>query len=156
LQDCGVPPVTALRGCRIILVVLVVVVTVDFFSITPSNFSFGLPFVVCSLTGFSFWFWLDGPAVSPRAVRFPLVGAVGSGLASVRTVLAGVATVEEVTLVEAVIVDVGLERVTEREDNLALTFQYTMDRCERGGRQRITHKPQGGVSPNSGYWYWAG
>ena len=79
LRDCSVPPVTALRGCRIVLVVVVVVVvvvTVDFFSTTPSNFSFDLSFVVRLLTGFSFWFWLDGPAISPTAVCFLFVGAV--------------------------------------------------------------------------------
>jgi len=41
--DWGTPPITALRGLRIALVV--VVVTVNFFSTTPSNFSFGSPFV---------------------------------------------------------------------------------------------------------------
>lgn len=122
LRDCGAPPVTALRGCRMVLVV--VVVTVDFFSTTPSNFSFGLSFVVRLLTGFPFWFWLDGPAISPRAARFLFAGAVASGLASVRTVLVRVATVE-VALVGTVVVDVGLVRVIKREEGLALAFSVS-------------------------------
>ena len=114
---------------------VVVVVTVDFFSTTPSNFSFGLSFVVRLLTGFSFWFWLEGPAISPRAARFLFVGAVASALESVRTVLARVATVEEVTLVEAV-VDVGLERVIKREDGLALAFSVSfVERVVRAVRR---------------------
>jgi len=117
-------------------VLVVVVVTVDFFSTTPSNFSFGLSFVVRLLTGFSFWFWLEGPAISPRAARFLFVGAVASGLESVRTVLARVATVEEVTLVEAVVVDVGLERVIKREDGLALAFSVSfVERVVRAVRR---------------------
>jgi len=56
--------------------------------------------------------------ISPRVARFLFVGAVASGLESVRMVLARVTTVEEMTLVEAVVVDVGLERVTKREDSL--------------------------------------
>ena len=50
-----------------------------------------------------------------------------SGLESVRTVLARVATVE-VTLVEAVVVDVGLEQVIEREEAWCLHFQHSVDR----------------------------
>ena len=115
---------------------VVVVVTVDFFSTTPSNFSFGLSFVVRLLAGFSFWFWLDGPAISPRAARFLFVGAVASGLASVRTVLARVATVEEEVLVGTVVVDVGLERVIKREDGLALAFSASfVERVVRAVRR---------------------
>jgi len=126
----------------------------DFFSTTPSNFSFGLPFVV-----FAHWLLL-----------LVLVGwtcnfAQGSTLPlhQGHRIRFGVSEDSfgwnhefEVTLVEAVAVDVGLERVTKQEDNLMLTFQYTMDRCEHGGRQKITHQPQGGVSLNSGYQHWAG
>ena len=87
LRDWGTPLVTALRGCQIVLVV-VIVVTVDFFSTTLLSFSFGLSFVVHLFTGFSFWFWLEGPAISPRAVRSLFVGTIESGLEVVRTVLA--------------------------------------------------------------------
>ena len=53
-----------------------------------------------------------------------------------RTVLARVATVEEVTLVEAVVVDVGLERVIKREDGRALAFSVSfVERVVRAVRR---------------------
>jgi hypothetical protein len=117
------------------VLVVVVVVTVDFFNTTPSNFSFGLSFVVRLLVDFPSWFLLDGPAISPRAVRFLFVGAAASGLALVRTVLARVVTVE-VALLGTVMVDVGLARVIKREDGLALAFSASfVERVVRAVRR---------------------
>lgn len=125
------------------MVLVVVVVTVDFFNTTPSNFSFGLSFVVRLPVGFSFWFWLDGPAISPRAARFLFAGAAASDLASVRTVLARVVTVE-VALLGAVVVDVGLVRVIKREVCLALAFSVSFaERVARATRRGYFNRIDG-------------
>ena len=73
-----------------------------------------------------------------------------SGLASVRMVLAQVATVEEVTLAGAVVVDVGLERVVKRVDGLTLPFSVFFVKCHPH------HTPGAAVTPvetkNVGDW----
>jgi len=54
----------------------------------------------------------------------------------VRTVLARVAAVDEVALVGAVVVDVGLVRVIKREDGLALAFSVSfVERVVRAVRR---------------------
>ena len=53
--------------------------------------------------------------------------------------MARVATVEEVTLVGAVVVDVGLVRVIKREDGLALAFSVSfVERVVRAVRRGCT------------------
>jgi len=65
------------------------------------QFEFLHPSVLVWSDGYTFdsRFWLDGTAISPRAARFLFARAVASGLASARTVLARVTTIEEVGLV---------------------------------------------------------
>ena len=71
-----------------VLVVVAVVVTVNFFSTTPSNFSFGLSFVVCLLTRFK---------IGEDSLG---LGCGGRGGGAV--------------LVETAVIDIGLERLEFR------------------------------------------
>ena len=82
------------------MVLVAVFITVNSFSTMPSNSSFY------------------------SAACFLFAGAVASGLVPVRAALVRVATVGVVTLVGA-IVDVGLDRVIQREGGLALAFSVS-------------------------------
>ena len=71
-------PVTAPR-CHQIAPVAIVVVIVNFFSNVLLSFLFGLFFVMHLLMGLSFWFWLDGPTISSRAIQFLFNGNISEG-----------------------------------------------------------------------------